>query len=72
MIQLDFEAGNNEEYKIKGIWDSMVFAKKSEVGHFLIGDLLFWYNHKEHLGAYISNLTLWELLAPRRNLFLYL
>ena len=25
----EFEAGNNKEYKIDGIWDSAVYAKKS-------------------------------------------
>ena len=29
--QLDFkfEVGNNKEYKVDGIWDSVVYAKKS-------------------------------------------
>ena len=31
-MQLDFEAGNNEEYKVEGIRDSTVFAE-SEAGH---------------------------------------
>ena len=31
--QLDFEfkAGNNEEYKINGIWNSAVYAKESTI-----------------------------------------
>ena len=34
--QLEFEAvGNNEEYKVKGICDSVVYARKLEVYHLL-------------------------------------
>ena len=28
-MQLKFEAGNNKEYEVNGIWDSAVYAKKS-------------------------------------------
>ena len=31
--QLDFEVGNDEEYKVEGIRDSAVYAKESEAGH---------------------------------------
>ena len=32
--QLEFEAdGNNKEYKVEGIRDSMVYARESEAGH---------------------------------------
>ena len=32
--QLEFEAGdNNEEYKVKGIRNSAVYARESEAGH---------------------------------------
>ena len=32
--QLEFEAGgNNEEYKMEGIYDSAVYARKLETGH---------------------------------------
>ena len=33
-IQLDFEfeASNNEEYEVDGIWNSVVYAKKSTTG----------------------------------------
>ena len=27
-MQLEFEAGNNKEYKVEGIWDSTVYARK--------------------------------------------
>ena len=29
----EFEAGNDKEYEVEGIWDSMVYAKESAVGH---------------------------------------
>ena len=28
-MQLEFEAGNNKEYEVDGIWDSMVYARES-------------------------------------------
>ena len=31
-MQLEFEAGNDKEYKVNGIWDSAVYAKKSTTG----------------------------------------
>ena len=31
-MQLEFEAGNDKEYKIDGIWDSTVYAKESTTG----------------------------------------
>ena len=33
-MQLDFrfEAGNNKKYKVDGIWDSTIYAKKSTTG----------------------------------------
>ena len=31
--QLEFEAGNDEEYEVEGILDSAVYAKESEAGH---------------------------------------
>lgn len=30
MIQLEFEIGNDEEYKVKKIWNSVIYAKKSD------------------------------------------
>ena len=29
----EFEAGNDEEYEVEGIWDSAVYAKESAAGH---------------------------------------
>ena len=31
-MQLEFEAGNNKEYKVNGIWNSAVYAKESATG----------------------------------------
>ena len=28
-VNFEFEAGNNKEYKIEGIWNSAVYARKS-------------------------------------------
>ena len=33
VTELDFEADNSKEYEVKGIWDSAVYAIKSELGH---------------------------------------
>ena len=32
-IQLNFEAGNDKEYEVEGIRDSVVYAMESEAGH---------------------------------------
>lgn len=34
-IQLDFENGNNDEYKVEEIWDSVVYVK--EIKYYLPG-----------------------------------
>ena len=31
-MQLEFEAGDNKEYEVNGIWDSAVYAKESITG----------------------------------------
>ena len=33
MMELDFKAGNSEEYKVEAIWDSAIYVIKSESGH---------------------------------------
>lgn len=33
--QLEFEAGNNEEYEVKEIQDSAIYAMELKVGHLL-------------------------------------
>lgn len=34
-IQLDFESSNNEKYKVRRIWNSMIYAKKLEIVYLL-------------------------------------
>ena len=33
VTKLEFNAGDSEEYKVEAIWDSAVYAIKSETGH---------------------------------------
>ena len=33
MTELDFEAGDSKEYEVEAVWDSTVYANKSESGH---------------------------------------
>ena len=33
VTELEFDAGNNEEYEVEAIWDSAVYAMKSKSGH---------------------------------------
>ena len=33
--QMEFDAGDNEEYEVEAIWDSAVYARESESGHLL-------------------------------------
>ena len=35
VTELNFEATDSEEYKVEAIWDSAVYANKSESGHLL-------------------------------------
>ena len=30
---MEFDAGDNEEYEVEAIWDSAIYARKSESGH---------------------------------------
>ena len=50
MTKLDFEAGNKEEYKVKAIWDSAVYAKESESDLIGLYYLVIWkgYPKKEN------------------------
>ena len=34
-LDFDFEAGNDKNYEIDGIWDSAVYVKKSTIGQLL-------------------------------------
>ena len=44
--QLDFEAGDDEEYKVEGIRDSAVYAMESEAGH--LPGLYYLVNWKDY------------------------
>ena len=47
-IQLEFQAGNNKEYKVNGIWDSTVYAKESTTGQLLrLYYLVAWKGYPE-------------------------
>ena len=35
MTELEFDASNSKEYKVKAIWDNAVYAMESESGHLL-------------------------------------
>ena len=34
-MQLEFEAGNNKQYKIDGIWNSIVYIRESAIKQLL-------------------------------------
>ena len=52
-MQLKFEAGNNKEYEVDGIWDSTVYAKES-VGQLpRLYYLAFW-------GGYPEEENIWK------------
>ena len=47
-IQQDFEANKNEKYKVNGIWNSAVYAKKSKAGYLPERYyLISWKNYSE-------------------------
>ena len=47
-MQLEFEAGDNKEYKIDGIHDSAVYAKESTTGQLPgLYHLVSWKNYPE-------------------------
>lgn len=43
VVKLDIDYNESRKYKIKIIWDSMVYAKKSKLGYHLLKlyDLIF-------------------------------
>ena len=56
--QLEFKAkNNNEKYKVEGIRNSIIYAKKSEAGH-LLG---FYY--LVSLKGYPEDKSTWELIS---------
>ena len=54
--QLEFEVGNNKEYKVEGIWDSAVYAR--ELARQLLGlyYLVLWkgYSEEENTWEFVS------------------
>ena len=52
-----------EEYEVESIWDSTVFAKESEVGHFQAGDLPPWCDNRS---TWEPALTIRPLKAEQR------
>ena len=55
--QLDFKAGDNEEYEVEGIWDSAVYVMESEAAHLL--GLYYLVNWK----SYPEEENTWELAS---------
>lgn len=71
--EINFDVDNNEgrKYKIKIIWNSMVYIRESEIGHlsgfyYLILLKNIFKRRKKHLGALFSNTisqkTYWLIL----------
>lgn len=48
MFELKLDQGDSEEYKVKAIWNSKVYAKKLNNGHLLgVYYLVFWKGYSE-------------------------
>ena len=64
-MQLDFkfDAGNNKEYKVDGIWDSAVYAKESAIGQ--LPGLYYLVSWK----GYPKNKNSWELTSAIQYLW---
>ena len=46
--QAEFETGDDEEYKVEGIWNSVVYAMESEAGHLpRLYYLVYWKSYPE-------------------------
>ena len=60
--QLEFKAGNDEEYEVEGILDSAVYAKESEAGH--LPGLYYLVSWK----GYPEDESMWEPAAAIKNL----
>ena len=53
--QLEFEAGNDEEYEVEGTLDSAVYAKESEAGHLpCLYYLVSWKGYPEDESKYVG------------------
>ena len=65
-IQLEFKAANNEEYEMERIWDSVLYAIESEVGHLPgLYYLVLWKDYPKEESMWKPALAmyhLWKLL----------
>lgn len=62
VIQLEYEAGNDEEYKVEGIWDSIIYTRKSESGHLLrLYYLVSWKDYPKKEGTWKPALAIQHL-----------
>ena len=57
VTELELKAGNNKEYKVETIWDSAVYASKSESGQ--LPDLYYLVAYK----SYPEEENTWEPLS---------
>ena len=62
VIELDFEASNSKEYKVEAIWDSAVYANKSESGH--LPDFYYLVAWK----GYLKEENIWKPLSAVQHL----
>ena len=64
-LNFKFKAGNNEKYKVDGIWDSIVFAKESITGQLpKLNYLVLWKGYSETKNTWEPALViqlLWRL-----------
>lgn len=62
VMQLDFEVGNNEEYKVEDIWDGIVYVRESD-GHLpRFYYLVSW-------KSYFENESTWKLASVIQHLW---
>ena len=60
-MQLEFEAGNNNEYKVYGIWYSAIYARESAKQLPGLYDLVLW-------KAYSKKKNTWEPVSVMQYL----
>ena len=74
-MELEFEAGNSEEYKVEAIWDSAVYASKAEAYLPGLYYLLAWKKYLEEENTwepssavqYLKKLTIFSIKNIRRS-----
>ena len=58
-MQLEFEIGDNKEYKVNGIWNNAVYAKKSTISQLPgLYYLVLWKNYLEEKNTLESALAI--------------